>query len=317
MKKSMQKLSMFAGFVTGSLALMHMYNKFIFLTSMKKEALYRCNQQYYSWRFGKIAYTKRGSGSPLLLVHDLSNTGSNYEFKELERILSETHTVYSIDLIGCGQSSKPNIIYTNYLYVQLLHDFIENIIQDKPVLVTSRSSSAIGVMSSYINSNQIEKLVLINPSDLKTLNKYPKQKHKLLKWCFELPIVGTFLYNQMATKAVVAKKFNTDYLYGNKPLSHYKAAFYEAAHISGASSKYLYTSVRCHYTNTNIIHALKGISTPICILQGESSSNSDSIAIQYETLCPAIENIVVIPNTAGMPHIEKPSSCAEAIEDFL
>ena len=112
----------------------------------------------------------------------------------------------------------------------------------------------------------------------------------------------------MATKAVVAKKFNTDYLYGNKPLSHYKAAFYEAAHTSGASSKYLYTSVRCHYTNTNIIHALKGISTPICILQGESSSNSDSIAIQYETLCPAIENIVVIPNTAGMPHIEKPSS---------
>ena len=63
---------------------------------------------------------KKGEGTPLLLVHDLNCASSNYEWKYVVDDLSKRHTVYAIDLLGCGHSDKPKMTYTNYLYVQLL-----------------------------------------------------------------------------------------------------------------------------------------------------------------------------------------------------
>lgn len=316
LKKKARRISIFASIIAGSLAVIHVVNKIIFFLSTMKESLYKTNQQYYNWRFGKICYTKSGSGTPLLLVHDLSSTGSNYEFKELERRLSKEYTVYSIDLLGCGQSDKPKITYTNYLYVQLLSDFIKTIIQEKTTIIASRKSCSIAVMNSYIDSSMIEKLVLINPSDLRDLNKCPGKKHKALKCCYDLPIIGTFLYNLKTCRRQISKQFSTDYLYEAKPVTRYETAFMEAAHTSGSASKYLYTSIRCHYTNTNILHALRAIQIPILVLEGSDVKNGDRITNEYESYSSNVESVVIV-NTKGMPHIERPDSCYSIIEDFL
>ena len=316
MKKKAQKVSAIAGIVAGSLAVMHLANKSIFFLSTMKESLYRNNQQYYDWRFGKICYTKTGSGTPLLLVHDLSSTGSNYEYKELERRLSKMHTVYSIDLIGCGQSDKPNIVYTNYLYVQLIQDFIKNVIKEETTIIASRRSSAIAVMASYIDSSMIQRLVLINPSDLTDLNQCPKKKHKLLKALLDLPIIGTFIYNMTCSKKQISDRFKKEYLCNARPMGHYETAFCEAAHTSGAASKYLYTSVLCHYTNTNIVHALRTLQTPILVLEVSNMAGGDRITNEYESYNSDLES-VIIDHTKGMPHIEQPDSCYSVIEEFL
>lgn len=316
MKKKAQKISAFTGIIAGSLAMVHVVNKLCFFFSTRKETLYRSNQQYYEWRFGKICYTKKGSGTPILLIHDLSNTGSSYEFQKLERKLSETHTVYSIDLLGCGQSDKPKIIYTNYLYVQLISDFIKNIIKEKTIIIASRRSCSIAIMNSYIDSDLVEELILINPSDLKDLSKCPKRRHKLIKGCLNIPIIGTFLYNLQFSKCQIARKFSNEYFYGSAPVSRYKAAFHEAAHTSGSNSKYIYTSIRCHYTNTNILHALKALQIPVLILEGAEVANADRITNEYESCNSNIESVVIV-NTKGMPHIEQPDSCLNVIKDFL
>ena len=49
--------------------------------------------------------------------------------------LAENHAVYALDLLGCGRSEKPKITYTNYLYVQLISDFIKNVIHEKQMLL--------------------------------------------------------------------------------------------------------------------------------------------------------------------------------------
>ena len=94
-------------------------NKMIFISSTYKENLSQNKGLIYKWRFGDIYYTKRGEGKPLLLIHDLILGSSDYEWKEIIDTLSSNYTVYTIDLLGFGRSDKPNITYTNYLYVQL------------------------------------------------------------------------------------------------------------------------------------------------------------------------------------------------------
>ena len=104
----------------------HAINKFIFSTS--DEHSEEDSSNYYNWKFGNIYYQKTGSGSPLLLIHDLNHYSSSMEWDKVIDTLSREHTVYTIDLLGCGKSGKPAITYTCYLYVQLLTDFIRDII---------------------------------------------------------------------------------------------------------------------------------------------------------------------------------------------
>lgn len=91
--------------------------------------------KYYHWKYGNIYYTKSGKGKPVLLIHDLDPTASSYEWKAVTKKLAENHTVYAIDLLGCGRSEKPNMTYTNYLYVQLMNEFISNVINEKQMLL--------------------------------------------------------------------------------------------------------------------------------------------------------------------------------------
>ena len=57
---------------------------------------------------GNIYYTKCGSGKPLLLIHDLHFASSGYEWESIREQLSRSYTVYTLDLLGCGRSEKPN-----------------------------------------------------------------------------------------------------------------------------------------------------------------------------------------------------------------
>ena len=78
----------------------HVINKFIFNTS--DEPSEEDSSNYYNWKFGNIYYQKTGSGSPLLLIHDLNHYSSSMEWDKVIDTLSREHTVYTIDLLGCG-----------------------------------------------------------------------------------------------------------------------------------------------------------------------------------------------------------------------
>ena len=65
-----------------------------------------------------------------LLIHDLTPSSSAYEWSKMIDELAESHTVYALDLLGCGRSDKPSITYANYLYVQLITDFAKQVIKE-------------------------------------------------------------------------------------------------------------------------------------------------------------------------------------------
>ena len=128
MKKNIQHFVVLTALAAGTI---HFVNRFIDITSEMKNILNPDNGNFFDWKNGKIYYTKRGTGTPLLLIHDLDPVCSSYEWSKVVRKLEKNHTVYTLDLIGCGRSEKPYLTYTNYLYVQLITDFIQNVIGEK------------------------------------------------------------------------------------------------------------------------------------------------------------------------------------------
>ena len=117
MKDSKHKLLTLAALTTIAAGVVHVANRVIVASSQLKEMLDFSNHNYYDWRFGKIYYTKKGTGSPLLLIHDTMPGASGYEWSRIEKQLAQEHTVYTIDLLGCGRSEKPEITYTNFALI--------------------------------------------------------------------------------------------------------------------------------------------------------------------------------------------------------
>ena len=112
-----KNISFAALFVGTALGTMHVVNRLFNYIATADNRLKEETYEYYEWRFGKIAYKKKGSGTPLLLIHNFDVCSSSYEWKNIESELAKTYTVYSLDLLGCGCSDHPILTYTNFLYV--------------------------------------------------------------------------------------------------------------------------------------------------------------------------------------------------------
>ena len=179
MKKNGHKLFTLVALLGTAAGVIHIANRFIDATSQLKDMLEQPHSKTYDWRFGKIHYTKQGHGAPLLLVHDMMPGASGYEWSSVEKQLATEHTVYTLDLLGCGRSEKPDITYTNFVYAQLLCDFAKNVIQQETDVIASGFSGSFAIMAYRNNSDYFRKIMLVNPPSLSSLKQAPCEDNKL------------------------------------------------------------------------------------------------------------------------------------------
>lgn len=298
-------------------ATIYAINKIISVTSIMKNLLKTDHGHFFNWKYGKIYYTKTGKGSPVLLIHDLEPSSSSAEWDKISRSLSKKHTVYAIDLLGCGRSEKPNLTYTNYMYVQLITDFIKKVIHEKTSLVSTGASGSFSIMACNMEPEYFDKIILINPEKLSDLSRTPDKTKNALKFLIDMPIIGTFIYNILYSNIFIEKLFSEKY-YSNTHISDTNTTetYYEAAHLGNSNGKYLFSSIRANYTNINIAHALEKINNSIYLICSKENSDSESIIDSYSEYNPSIESVYV-EHSKYLPQMEAPEQLLQHIELFL
>lgn len=317
MKKHKHKILTLAALMAIATFIIHLSNRIIAAAAQLKEMLDVSSRNFYEWRFGKVYYTKKGKGTPILLIHDIFPGASGYEWSRIEKHLSLEHTVYTVDLLGCGRSEKPGITYTNFLYVQMICDFIKNVIGEKTDVIANGFSGSFVTMACHNEKECFDKIMLINPPSLSMISQMPSKKDKLLKFFLEIPVFGTLVYHMIvsheSTSTLFIEKMYFNPFHVDEDMVD---AYYEAAHKGGCYAKYLYASLASKYMNTNINHALKSIDNSIYIVQGEGEFNRESVSDDYRRMNPAIE-ISVIKGTKHFPHVEGPEHFLEQIGIFF
>lgn len=300
-----------------SISTMHIMNRIHTSLCTVKNLLGNSENNYYEWRFGKIRYQKKGSGTPLLFIHDLTAGSSNYEYHRLINNLTDKHEIYSIDLLGYGLSDKPSMTYTGNIYEQLISDFIKNVICKRASVIVTGESVPFSIMSCHNNPELYNKLICINPQNLYLQNQIPSKQTKLLKFFFELPIVGTFTYHIFTSKYVIRKAFEEDYFYQPGEIKEkYIYNYLEAAHTGKYYSKTAFASYIGKYMNMNILHELKEINNSILMIGGAKEKDIETTIENYKYYNPAIET-VYIPETKHLPHMESPDEILKQITMFL
>ncbi|MCI8887486.1 MAG: alpha/beta fold hydrolase [Hungatella sp.] len=301
---------------SSSIAAISLINKCIKISATSKSLLDKSQMNCFHWRMGNIYYTTSGSGKPLLLVHDLDSAASSYEWHKIRSALEKKYTVYSLDLLGCGESEKPCLTYTNYLYVQLISDFIKSVIGHRTDVISSGASGSFMIMACSNNPDLFDRIMLINPDSINICSQLPGPYSKYYKRFLDFPIIGTLLYHIAVSKSSLRKSFTDCYFTDPKAVKESIIdTYYESAHL-GFSPKSVYACVRCNYVNCNISNALKKIDNSIYLIGGEKKDQIKDIFLEYVDCNPAIE-YSLISDTKHLPHMEKPAELLANIHTFF
>ncbi len=292
-------------------------NKVISVLADQKDSLPIGTGHYYHWKYGRIYYTKSGKGSPLLLIHDLNASSSSYEWSKVISKLSGNHTVYALDLLGCGRSDKPNLTYTNFLYVQLINEFVRKVIGTKTSAVATGDSFSFLVMACNMEPDNFDKLIGVSPCDPFEMTRTPGKRKNALKYVIDSPIIGTFLYHLGTTRCRIGGTVRSRYFYQSYKVPDAAIdAYYKGAKNEDGRGKYLLASIRSSYTNINIIPAIQKINNSICLIGGRMNPAVTDIIECYKKYNPSIED-AYLAGTNYLPQLESPDKFVELLNILL
>ena len=312
----MKKRSLFSMLISGSIGFVFLFNKLAAIRSLMGVDLPMKNAHYYAWRFGNVYYTKVGKGKPLLLIHELNPCSSAEEWSELIHSLSIDHTVYALDLPGCGRSDKPDVLYTQFLYDQMLVSFVKDVIQEKTDVIATGYSYPIAVMTNRLDPEVFDRIIGINPTPAERTSFTPGLQNRLMRMLLQTPFVGTFIYNLFHSKYFVTNDLVNNAFYDPTKLKPETAdLYYRFAHYDHKQNRCLFASMLNHYLNLDIRDALGDLDC-ISIIVGSEDKQAEQTLYSYNRYAKQIK-IEVIEETAHLPQLERPFLLNSAIRKQL
>ncbi len=100
-----------------------------------------------------MAYVDSGMGRPVVFLH--GNPTSSYLWRNILPYVADTHRIIAPDLIGMGQSSKPDIAYKYADHAAHLHGLLDALELQDAVLVIHDWGSALGLDWAHQNPDRV------------------------------------------------------------------------------------------------------------------------------------------------------------------
>jgi pimeloyl-ACP methyl ester carboxylesterase len=156
---------------------------------------------HYDWRGHDIAYVKRGQGAPVVLVHSVHACAWSMEWRTVVPQLSERFTTYSIDMLGFGASAHPELFYTAEIYLELLHDFLVEVVARPAALVGSSLGGAYAVATAARHPALATAVCAIGPAGVTRLDTPSGAGGAFAQGLLRSPLLGSALFGALTSKA--------------------------------------------------------------------------------------------------------------------
>lgn len=126
------------------------------------------NQRDWVWRGWQTRYTylravSRDRKPPLLLLHGFGASIGHWR-QNLE-VLSQSHTVYALDMLGFGASEKASANYNAALWVEQIYDFWQTFIRQPVVLIGNSIGSLICLAVAQAHPEMVAGIAMLSLPD--------------------------------------------------------------------------------------------------------------------------------------------------------
>jgi pimeloyl-ACP methyl ester carboxylesterase len=269
----------------------------------------------FEWRGYRIAFTKRGSGPPILFIHGIHAAAWSYEWHDNVDCFARTNTVYTIDLLGFGRSDRPPIRYSARLYISLISDFVHQVVAEPCVLVATSLSAAYAIVLAARDPQRFPAIALIAPTGLVRLHKTAGVGGEAGRLAVETPIVGTAMFNSLVARRNIRRWLEKTYVEDSIVTDDLVDIYYWTSHQLGA--RHAPAAFISGHLNIDVRQALRRLSQPTLLIWGEEGA---IIPIEefrgFRAVKPDLELAVLTP-AGDLPHDERPDDFNVILSTWL
>ena len=274
-------------------------------------------EKRYSWRDGEIGYAVRGDGPPMLLLHGIYATSCGFEMRRVFAPFAEHHRVYCPDLIGFGLSDHPVMDYTPETFMQLIHDFAQDVIGGPCVVVASSLVAAYAVQVAHDHPQLFTRLVLSVPTGIDQLADTTRSTVKEAVYALiKSPVIGEALFNALASKASIRYFLETQTYFDPAFITDELLEYYHtAAHQPNA--RYAPAAFVGQQLAWSIRHAFANLPQPVLIFWGANAGISPPRYAEGFRHTNPHARIEILDRCGSTPHEERAEDYVRITEEWL
>lgn len=265
--------------------------------------------------FGQLSYysTGPGQGRPLVLVHSINAAPSAYELKPLFDRYRTQRPVLAPDLPGFGFSDRPDIRYSPEVYAKALTEFLRRVATQPVDLIALSLGCEFAARVAVEAPELVHSLVLISPTGFSKRTIPGGEAGMRVHRVISLPGLGQGAFSLLTVKPSIRYFLGKSFV-GPVPESMVDYC-YATTHQPGARHAPLYFLAGQLFT-PDAPKALYGrVQQPVLVIYDRDPN------IDFDYLPPFLHGranwraVRVVPSL-GVPHWEKLTETAEAIEQF-
>lgn len=269
-------------------------------------------RRFYAWRGWQVAYVVRGHGEPLVFVHSVHAAAWSAEWRHNMPALAEHSACYALDLLGFGASDRPPIEYTADLYLELIRDFLRDVVGEPAVLVGSSLGATYAVAVAAAHPELVRGVCAIGPAGVSRLTRNGGAAGAVVQGIFRTPVVGEWLFKALVSRLSI--RFFLKDIYADKIAPESLDLFWESANQPNA--RYAPAAFVGMRLNVDIRESLPKLSCPVLLVWGTAAAQTPfGEASAVRALVPDAEFVPI--RSGDLPHDEHPQQFNPVLEQFV
>lgn len=263
-------------------------------------------------------YHKQGeTNEKLVFLHGGGLDNAMLSWKEVIELMESEYDIYAVDMLGYGNSSKPDIVYSIPMYTELIYDVLRQLNIERTHLVGLSLGGGVALAVSLKYPQKVDKLVLVDSHGLSDRtpfhaigrwlvnsklysksNEWLKKSKKMIRWSMGSVFIGD---NRKITDELISELYDLcKDPEGGKP--------FESLQRYEMGRKKVTTDLSSH---------LNELKMPVLIVNGEKDA-----AVPTKSAVAAsqvIENsqLYIMKGCKHWPQKERPEEFVKVLEEFL
>jgi pimeloyl-ACP methyl ester carboxylesterase len=271
---------------------------------------------FYTGR-GQLVYHESGNGEPLVFIHGVYPGASSFEWSRVYPHFADRFQVLAPDLLGFGESSRPNRPFGPSEHTEILGDFLRaKVGQTRSILIASGLGAAFAVLLAERHPELVQRLVLVMP--VASAGNHGRRNFlDYSRWLAALPLARqAYYYRYLATKARIRLWLAT-------------ACFADPEKIDDEIVDVLWTYSRQFGANRAALYSVRGklnvdlerhlaeLTQPVTLVWGEEAK-FPPVHVGYRLQEVARQpNLVVLDKAGVFAALESPRELCELLDREL
>lgn len=272
----------------------------------------------YAWKHGDVVFQRVGEGEPVVLVHAFGPGHDGQEWARVAEELGRTHRVYVPDLLGWGRSASVPDHLDGELYIQLLTDFLVDVVREPATLVAAGLPAAYAVQVAVDQRELLRGLGLVVPLGLGSRSDEPDLRDAVVHRLLRLPVLGTSAMNVYTSRSGLAHYLRREAFAAPERvdaalLEHH----YRASHQRGAQAAL--AAYVAGYLNHGVAPILSRVAVPVWLAWGRQAADPpvEDADLWLRHLRQESAELDVFEEAGNLPHAEVPAYFALRLARFL